>query len=196
MSARRKIGVLVGVGLLGVAVWQIGDAIVIHGKAWMAQVLLDRAWSQTLAGERNARPWPWADTRPVARLEVPRLGIDHIVLAGASGRVLAFGPGHMDGTASPGAPGNSVINGHRDTHFSFLDDLEAGDMVRVQTAASGMVDYQVTDVRVVDSRTARLAESADPMLTLVTCYPFGAVTTGGALRYSVTAVAAAPATDS
>ena len=42
-------------------------------------------------------PWRWADTSPIARLEVPRLGVRRVVLAGATGAVLAFGPGHIHG---------------------------------------------------------------------------------------------------
>src|SRR5262249_61701653 len=58
-------------------------------KAQVAQILLLRAWDRTRAGTATAKPWPWADTWPVGRLRVPRLGVDEIVLAGASGNALA-----------------------------------------------------------------------------------------------------------
>ena len=54
-------------------------------------------------------------------------------LAGVSGRTLAFGPGHVDGTPLPGDPGNSVLSGHRDTHFAFLRELRSGDILLVST---------------------------------------------------------------
>ena len=63
----------------------LGKGLYIHAKAWAAQLLIHRAWSATLQGQADARPWPWADTVPRARLVVPRLGVDQIVLAGASG---------------------------------------------------------------------------------------------------------------
>ena len=67
--------------LLGL--WQTGSGAWIYVKARLAQVLLQRAWADTLAGQRDVKPWPWADTWPVARLVVPSLGIDQIVLEGA-----------------------------------------------------------------------------------------------------------------
>ena len=72
------------------------------------------------------------------RLEAPDLGVRQIVLAGASGRTLAFGPGHMDGTAAPGASGHAVISGHRDTHFRFLQDLATGDALRVKLGSGAL----------------------------------------------------------
>src|SRR5436189_260542 len=65
----------------------------IHAKAWLAQVLLERAFAQTIATGRDSKPWSWADTWPVARIEVRRIGASAIVLSGSSGQALAFGPG-------------------------------------------------------------------------------------------------------
>ena len=137
------------------------------------------------------RPWPWADTFPIARLSVPGLDLEQIVLAGASGRSLAFGPGHLDGTAAPGAPGHSVVTGHRDTHFAFLAELAEGDLLRLQGRDGVWRDYRVNALQVIDVRTARLVQGDDrASLTLVTCYPFGALDPGGPLRYLVHAEAA------
>ncbi len=172
------------------AVWQLGGGAVIHAKALLAQHLLERAWQRTVAGEAEVRPWGWADTWPVARLRVERLDVDQVVLAGASGSSLAFGPGHLDGTALPGDAGNAVVGGHRDTHFRFLRQLEAGDEILVSDVAGSVHRYRVTTTRVVDSRESGVsARAARPTLTLVTCYPFDAVVPGGNQRYVVTAVA-------
>lgn len=179
--------------LLGLGIWQLGGAATIHAKAWLAQILLERAWSRTLAQQTGGaevsaqqRPWPWADTFPAARLQVPDLAIDQIVLSGASGRTLAFGPAHLDGTAAPGAAGHSVLSGHRDTHFRFLEQLAAGQAIRLQRPDGTWQSYEVTDSRVIDAREARLRlGDGSPALTLVTCYPFDAVTPGGPLRYLV-----------
>jgi sortase A len=166
--------------------WQAGAAIWIHAKAVLAQVLIKQAWAEAQDGQGPARPWPWADTTPVARLEVPALGIDEIVLAGASGRTLAFGPGHMDGTPLPGAPGLSVISAHRDTHFSFLRELVPGQVITLTDATKTEHRFRVTEARVVDSARAALAVEGDtPRLALVTCYPFDAIRPGGPLRYIV-----------
>jgi len=178
--------VLIAFPLLAIGGWQIGEGVYIHAKATLAQFLLERAWAQTLDGETEVRPWPWADTWPVARLTAPDHGVDLIVLEGASGRTMAFGPGHMAGTAAIGTPGMTLISAHRDTHFSFLRQLQLGDRFHLQTADGTRHDYQVDLTEIVDHRHAAL-----PMVdgwstvTLVTCYPFSAIAPGGPLRYLV-----------
>lgn len=185
---RRAAMVLVALGLVVGGVWQLGEAGYIHAKALLAQHLLHSAWERTRAGETRVRPWPWADTWPVARLRVPRLGIDSIVLADASGRTLAFGPGLLSGTAMPGQTGNSVITAHRDTQFRPLKSVQVGDDIYVETTDGREYRYRVRDTKVVESDKARMAiETNVPVLTLVTCYPFDALVPGGPLRYLVTA---------
>lgn len=185
---RRRI--LLGIAglLFALGGWQAGGGVWIHAKAALAQVLIHRAWSDAQDGKGMARPWPWADTSPIARLAVPALGVDQIVLAGASGRTLAFGPGHMDGTPRPGTPGLSVLSGHRDTHFRFLRDLAVGAEIVLTDAARRVHRFRVTDKRIVDAAKVELAIEGDtPRLALVTCYPFDAIRPGGPLRYVVLA---------
>ena len=107
--------------LLGI--WQLSVAVIFYGKALLAEQLIEAAWQKTLAGEADVKPWPWADTWPVAKLSMPRLGVEQIILSGDSGRVLAFAPGFAQSTALPGTTGLSVISGHRDTNFHFLKDV-------------------------------------------------------------------------
>jgi len=184
---RRTLGLVITL-LVIAGMWQLGHGAWIHAKARLAQHLLHRAWARTLAGERDVKPWPWADTWPVARLTVPAHDVDVIVLAGASGRTLAFGPGHAAGTAVPGAAGTAVVTGHRDTHFSFLERVRAGETVLVQVPGRAPAAFRVSEVAVVDARTAAvLNDDGVSTLVLVTCYPFDAVTAGGPLRYVVTA---------
>jgi sortase A len=157
-------------------------------KAQLAQYLLRRAWAATDAGGGAIKPWPWADTWPVARLLAPQHDVDLIVLADASGRTMAFGPGHIPGTAPPGAPGHTVLTGHRDTAFRFLRALAPGDELRLLAPGGTERRYAVVETRVVDaSETWVLRETLDDRLTLVTCYPFDALVPGGPLRYVVRA---------
>lgn len=168
--------------------WQIGQGTYIHAKAILAQVLLETAWAESIEGQKEVKPWPWADTWPVSRLFVPRLEISRIVLAGASGSSLAFGPGHLFGTSQPGQQGNSVIVGHRDTHFKFLELLRTGDVITVQNENNRSSSYLVTEIKIVtETELHHLAQSRDATLTLITCYPFDAISTGGPLRYVVVA---------
>lgn len=169
-------------------VWQIGSGLYIHLKALLAQHLIESAWSRTLQGEREARPWPWADTWPVARLQVPAQDIDLYVLADASGRSLAFGPGYVNGSAAPGARGNTIIAAHRDTHFRFLRELRPGTPIAVQTSDGAMHDYEMSEAQVLDVQHDYIeVQAAEPTLTLLTCYPFDALVPGGPLRYAVIA---------
>ncbi len=174
--------------LLGIGFWQLGQGAYIPAKAWLAQELMLKAWHRAGEGVAQAVPWPWADTWPVARMLARGGEVDMIVLSGGSGRTLAFGPGHLNASAAPGAPGNSVIAGHRDTHFRFLKDLALGDTIAIETVDGVLHEYAVVDLDVVDSRrSSLLLDSDDTLLSLITCYPFDAQEAGGPLRYVVTA---------
>jgi sortase A len=173
----------------------IGIALVLQGawipaKACLGQLLLERAWRQSLFSgeEKTVRPWSWADTWPVARLEVPAHGLERIVLEGATGRTLTWGPGRHAGSAAIGAPGNTVLSGHRDTHFAFLKRLAIGDRLSLQGRNGVHHSYTVTAARVVHERDlSPLAASDEARVTLITCFPFDSPVPGGPLRYVVTA---------
>jgi sortase A len=168
--------------------WQLGQGAYIPAKAWVAQELMQRAWRKAQDGDAGVPPWPWADTWPVARLSAKGGDIELIVLEGGSGRTLAFGPGHLSVSALPGEPGNSIIAGHRDTHFQFLQFMRRGESIMIEMANGKNHLYQVTDIDVVDSRRGSILIDTDaPMLSLVTCYPFDAPRAGGPMRYVVTA---------
>jgi len=168
--------------------WLIGQGVWIPVKAAAAQWLLQDAWARTLKTQHPTKPWPWADTWPVGRLLVSRHGIDQIILADASGRSLAFGPGQLSGSARPGEPGTIVLSGHRDTHFRFLRHLQENDRLSVEWPTGHRTAYAVQELTVVDSRQTRLANPDDvEALLLTTCFPFDAILPGGPLRYVVKA---------
>jgi sortase A len=174
-------------GLLLLGLCSLTRGSWIFGKAALAQVLLRRAWAAARAGDEHARPWPWADTWPVARLIDPAHGVDLVVLEGATGSSLAFGPGHIPGSASPGMPGNVALAGHRDTHFHFLQGLQPGEPLWLEPAHGALQRYEVESATIVDQSDTRLLEARGDGLTLVTCYPFDAPVPGGPLRYVVRA---------
>lgn len=173
--------------LLGLGFYQFAQGAYIPAKAWVAQELMLRAWDRVAEGQLKPAPWPWADTWPVARLLAKSGDIDLIVLAGGSGRTLAFGPGHLSASALPGQRGNSVIAGHRDTHFSFLQNVALGEQMLLEASDGLDYNYEVVDIDIVDSRRGSLLlDTDDSMLSLVTCYPFDAIEAGGPMRYVVT----------
>jgi sortase A len=167
-----------------------GQSAWIEAKAWLAQLLIERAWEASLAGDLPVRPWRWADTWPVARLSAPRLGVERIVLAGVSGRTLAFGPGWASQSAAPGESGRSLLAGHRDTHFRFLAQLREGDRLSLQTGRGQTRRYEVVSLQVIGEDAAWwLSPGAADELLLLTCYPFDSPLPGGSQRYLVRAVA-------
>lgn len=163
-----------------------GKASYIHAKAILAGYLLRTSWQETLEKGDRVKPWPWADTWPVARMIIPEHKIDLVVLEGASGNVLAFGPGHITPSSLPGQPGNAIISGHRDTSFRFLERVRIGDRITMQTKEGDIVPFKVVDTQVIDAAVLDMRIATDvPLLTLVTCYPFDALTPGGPERYLV-----------
>jgi sortase A len=161
----------------------------IYLKAILAQYLLQSAWSDTQRGALRAKAWPWAGTWPVAQLTSVEHDQEMIVLAGATGRTLAFGPAHLLSSARPGEVGNTVLVGHRDTHFAFLKHLEPGNVVQLESADGVVHAYHVSNTMVVHENTTEvMAPDNRKMLTLITCYPFDAVVPGGPMRYVVQAL--------
>lgn len=177
MSLRRLL-VLVSLAPLAGGAALLAEQTWIRAKAGLAERMIERAFVAHLDDGEAHPPWSWADTRPIARLEIPRLGLDRIVLAGSSGSSLAFGPGHVDGTAAPNQPGNCVLAGHRDSWFAFLDELRVGDELRLETRG-GRRCYRVRSLEI---RAAWDGEPLEPaagrLLTLITCYPFHGLRTG------------------
>ncbi len=189
LSGRRLGGFAVAV-LLAVGALELSQGLYIPAKAALAQQLVQRAWQrgEHPGSEGAHRPWPWADTYPVARLTSARSDDELFVLSGSSGRTLAFGPGHLASSALPGESGNSVILGHRDTHFRFLAELAPGDLLTIDRNDGRRYDFAVTSLDVVDAGKATVVlDTPAPRLTLITCYPFDADTPGGPLRYVVSA---------
>ncbi|MEO8375335.1 MAG: class GN sortase [Sphingomonas bacterium] len=172
---------------------EIATGAVIPVKAVVAQMLLERAFDRSVATGHAQKPWGWADMAPVARLSVPRLSETRIVLDTGSGQAMAFAPTLLPGGAALGKPGTTVIAAHRDTHFAFLKDVRAGDVVQIEGTDGVMHRYRVTGAEIVRWDRFAIAEGEGRELALTTCYPFGSIG-HGPLRYVVHAaeVAAAP----
>jgi sortase A len=175
MKALRFLSALILIAGAGLT----GRAVYLHAKAKLAGFLIRRAWEQTAQTGKPRPPWPWADAHPVARLRIPRLGYDEIVLDDATPRTLAFGPALLLSGALIGEPGNVVLAGHRDTWFLRLEKILAGDTIQVEwfdARRGGLYErkYKVSEIQVVDpSDAGLLGPTPDDALTLLTCYPFG-----------------------
>ena len=178
-SVRLKAGALV---VAVAALWQIGSAALIAGKAWLAPILIADAWTETLATGAPKKPWSWADTVPVAKLGVPAFGVTRYVMDGDNMRSLAFGP------VQSGRTHAQIIFGHRDTHFAFLKDLVKGTLLTYQKADGRTARYRVNASWVADKEEMYMPGGMHrSALLLVTCYPFGAAYASGDQRFIVLA---------
>ena len=166
----------------------IGQGGYMDAKASLSQVLIDHAWDSRAAQSRPNRPWWWADTRPVAQMVVPRLNKRVYVMQDSSGESLAFGPGHMNGSAQPATDGHVLIAGHRDSHFAFLGDVEIADVIETTHYNKSKKRYRVTDIRIIDIRYDDLTLLEHNALTLITCYPLDSIVPNGPERLLVNAV--------
>ncbi|MEM9175216.1 MAG: class GN sortase [Myxococcota bacterium] len=174
------------IALIAASALALGHGLWIPAKALLAQQLIERAWRLAEPGAPPPRPWPWADTGPIARLWLSPDARPLYVLAGASGEAMAFGPAHVSSSARPEQPDNVAIAGHRDTHFAALQDLASGDRLRLESVEGTVRDYEVVATRVVHaSRGDLLERSGVAELTLITCFPFDAVVPGGSDRFVV-----------
>jgi sortase A len=107
----------------------------------------------------------------VGRLEIPRIGVQVMVLKGADPSNLRRGAAWLPSTARPGT-GNAAIAAHRDTYFRPLRQIKQGDVIRL-TTLDARYTFQVDWTAVVDrDNTAVLGPTGKPALTLITCYPF------------------------
>jgi sortase A len=110
----------------------------------------------------------------VARLRIPSIGVDKIVVEGVETSDLKRGPGHYPGSPLPGQPGNAAIAGHRTTYgapFNRLDELEVGDEILVVTEQGGFL-YEVREQLIVSpDQVEVLDDFGDDRLTLTACHP-------------------------
>jgi sortase A len=140
--------------------------------------------SSTTTSTTEPAPPPPPEGDAVARLRIPKIGVDSFVVNGVSRDDLRKGPGHYPDTPLPGQEGNSAIAGHRTTYgapFGDLDQLAEGDLIQVRTL-QGSFKYRVKEQLVVDPTDLAVIDPSpvDPdnpsegfraTLTLTTCNP-------------------------
>jgi len=175
----------IAVGIAGLALYGlalIGDGFLLKVKAELSQVLLKRAFAAELRGEAT-KPWPWADFTTEAKVRAPRLGKEAIVLSGASGEALAFGPAWLANTPQPGDEGTAVIAAHRDTHFRWLQYIKPGDTIEVTRRDGKVLTFKAGEGRIAPWDASGIDPASNGRhLVLTTCWPFDA-TERGPLRY-------------
>jgi len=162
----RKILLMVGCLLCLHASW-------LPAKAWLSQQLISYSWHQSMQLNEEIKPWPWADTFPIAELLFKRVNKRVVVLNGGDPTTLAFSAGAVAPFNQPLAPQPFVVAGHRDSHFSFLKEVKMEDIISLTDQYGQNQLYQVESIEIVDASAGQLPISAnDQQLILLTCYPF------------------------
>ena len=111
----------------------------------------------------------------IGKIEIPRLQLSAVVREGVDTKTLSRAVGHVPETALPGMPGNVAVAAHRDTFFRPVRGIKKGDLIRMVTP-EGTYEYEVENTRIVmPSNVEVLRPTAEPTMTLVTCYPFNYV---------------------
>ena len=117
---------------------------------------------------------PAAEGEATARIRIPAIGVDKVVVEGVTLADLKKGPGHYPETPLPGQEGNAAIAGHRTTYgapFHRLDELTPGDEIIV-TTVQGEFTYEVTETHIVSpTQVDVLEDKGDNRLTLSACHP-------------------------
>ncbi|MBA6416150.1 class GN sortase [Colwellia sp. 6M3] len=176
-------------------------------KAWLSQQLIKHSWQQSISimaqqkirGQDNTnphslskpiaiKPWPWADTFPIAELVFQRIDKSIVVLNGGDPTTLAFSAGAVAPFNQPAAIKPFVVAGHRDSHFAFLEDITIKDIISLVDVRGKMQHYQVESIDIVDATIGQFPLVADVRsLVLITCYPFKGITNSADERYVITA---------
>lgn len=185
MKLRRK---YLGWLTICIGILCLAKSAYVPTKGMIAEILMERAWVQSQKQGMAVLPWSWMDAKPLARLSVPRLDENEILLDVSTGQALAFAPSHMQQTPRPGQPGVSVIAAHKNTHFAFLKHIKTEDIIEIENIDRSVMTFKVTNTEIVDKNNSGISwdnQDTSAKIALVTCYPFSALSYGGPLRYVV-----------
>ena len=153
---------------LAVGVATLGYAGIVHTNSHAYQTMELKKFHQ--AG-RLSEPNVLAEGDVIGEVEVPRLGLDAIVVQGDSPANLRRAVGHRSKSALPGEWGNVALSGHRDTFFRPLRDIRLGDEITFKTREQSF-EYRVESIEVVGPTDIQVLEpSTGHDLTLLTCFP-------------------------
>ena len=153
--------------LLGLII--LGKPTYYYMKGICAQLMLKRAWEITKRTGNPTKAWSWADTLPVAKLTIPSIGLDQIVLDGKTNEAMAFGPAIIDSKTNLK---NIIIAAHRDSFFSNLGKLNEGDIINLEFVEKN-IKYRINNIVITNPEDTRWMDpDLDGTLTLITCYPF------------------------
>lgn len=181
LDVKTSLITILALGLIAHSAW-------LPTKAWLSSQLISYSWHKSKQSTQQIMPWPWADTHPIAKMTIARLNKQLIILQGVDPTTLAFSAGAMHQYSHLTNSKPFVIAGHKDSHFSFLQELHMKDIISLTNKEGKNQLYQVEQMEIIDSEEQALQIiEQDPSLILITCYPFNPLVSGGSLRYVITA---------
>jgi sortase A len=176
-----------GVSFIEAGCWGLGVACTLIYGLCRADAELGRRLDVARAAQAREPDYrPWSDGRVRAykaslhaatgpllgTLRIPAVQLEVPLYGDTSELHLNRGVGLIEQTSSPGVGGNMGIAGHRDGFFRVLKHVRAGDEIEIRTLAA-LYRYRISALHVVGSSDARLlGPTAEPSVTLVTCFPF------------------------
>lgn len=160
---------LAGACMLLVVGYAYGASAVARRHARATWTAMEANGTLTLPDSDVARR-SFARGEPVGRIDIPVIDLDEVFIEGVGDAQLAVAPGHLPQSALPGERGNAVISAHRDRQFHALDRLSLGDTIVTETL-SGRTTWVIVARRVVERGRPALFATAEPTLTLTTCWP-------------------------
>ena len=108
----------------------------------------------------------------IGKIIVVKTGEQIPILMGATEENLRGGATLYDNGVFPGEEGTAIVLGHRETTFGFLEDVNIGDEIDVETV-TGTYKFKLKKTYITNPEDKSiLAQEKDLNLTLVTCYPF------------------------
>jgi len=168
---------LIGLCILSQSLW-------IYTKAWAGQALIEAAWERSVRDQTHHKPWPWADTYPVGKLNIPSLNIELYLLQGDTGQALAFAPGmtvyETKLTNAPHITNTYLLQAHRDTHFKFLPKLKRGEQLSLEMLSEKKLFYVHQHKIFETPEFSTPSDLEHDLLLLSSCYPFANALESGA----------------
>jgi sortase A len=155
--------------LLAFGIFALGYAGIVFADSHIYQAVEIQKFKST---SPPPSPRILAEGDMLGEIQVPRIGLDAIVVQGDSTADLRRAVGHLSESAIPGEWGNVALVGHRDTFFRPLRDIRLGDEIKFKTRERSF-EYVVESIEVVAPTDIRVLEtSTGHDLTLITCFPF------------------------
>ena len=188
MRGTGELMITFGLVLLLFAAYEMwGNTAIVDAHQDQLTQQLDDVWANP-DPTVSASPVPGATASPapgpnlanaVARLYIPRLNKQWVVVEGVTQADIRYAPGHYPKSAMPGQPGNFSVAGHRNrATFWDLDLMDNGMPIIVETKTSWYI-YKVvlkrvvlpTQVEVVAPKPPVVKSREGKLLTLTTCNP-------------------------